>query len=276
MIAASHLLRFNPHLSPGRASIYAPALDTALALGGIDQNPPCRLRHFMAQLAHESAGFSGLEEGFSYQPARLHEVFTGVQSIAQAEHLLAAGPQAVASYVYAHKLGNGDIASGDGYRFRGRGFVQITGRANYAKLAKQTGLDLLDEPDLLSDPVYAARAAALFWHNRHINLAADADNIEEITKLVNGGENGLADRKLRYKQACAIWPGQSPPGAGLGPAAGGTRHSVRRVGNILSFRCLMRDLGHFLLDMAAKHIFRRPLLAQRNLWRHRPLGALPF
>jgi putative chitinase len=211
-ITPQNLLAFNPTLPAGRAALYAHALNAAVqpiaGVAAVDDisASTLRLRHFMAQIAQESGGFYALEERFGYKPETLFATFKCVQSLDHAKALLAQGPQAVADCVYANRLGNGPSTSGDGYRFRGRGFIQVTGRSNYGRLAGQMGLKLLDDPDLLLDPMTAARATVQFWRNRHINLAADADCINEVTRLVNGGENGLDDRKTRYQAALRQWP----------------------------------------------------------------------
>jgi putative chitinase len=207
MITGDNLRKFNSKLLPGMAAIYAASLDAVLPLAEINTSP-IRVRHFMAQLAHESAGFRGLTESLKYTNAQhLLDTFSNVQTLDHAEHLIAQGQEAIGNWVYANKLGNGNAASGDGYRFRGRGFIMNTGRANYAEVAKYTELSTVNNPDLLSTPDVAAQAAAMFWKTRKINLAADADDIEAVTRLVNGTKmEGLDARKARYQVAEEIWP----------------------------------------------------------------------
>jgi len=210
MIIGDDLRKFNPRLMPGMASIYAAAIDAVLAEAEIDKSRG-RLRHFMAQLAHESAGFSGLTESMNYRdPQHLLNTFSNVQTLDHAKHLIDEGPVAIGNWVYAHRLGNGDAASGDGYRFRGRGFIMNTGRGNYAEVAQYTQQPMCDRPDLLGTPETAARAAAMFWTTRKINLAADANDIRTVTRLVNGPAlQGLADRQRAYEVAARIWPDQA-------------------------------------------------------------------
>ena len=205
-ITGDNLRTFNPKLLPGIAAIYAASLDAALSVAEIDQTPK-RVRHFMAQLAHESGGFRGLTESLSYRdPQHLLATFSNVQSLDHANQLIADGPVAIGNWVYANKLGNGDSSSGDGYRFRGRGFIMNTGRANYAEVARYSEEPTVDNPDLLATPDVAAKAAAMFWATRNINIAADADDIQAVTRLVNGrAMQGLADRQARYEVAKEIW-----------------------------------------------------------------------
>lgn len=207
MITGAHLRHFNDRLPPGIAAIYAAALDGALAGAEIDKHP-LRVRHYMAQLAHESAGFRGLTESLAYRdPAHLLATFSSVQTLDHARHLVAEGPEAIGNWVYANKLGNGNAASGDGYRFRGRGFIMNTGRANYAQVARLTGHPVLGNPELLSTPEVAAAAAAMFWATRKINLAADENDMRAVTRLVNGPHlQGLAAREACYAQALHLWP----------------------------------------------------------------------
>jgi len=207
MITGGNLRAFNSSLSPGMAAIYASAISPVLDRAEISGHV-LRLRHFMAQLAHESAGFRGLTESMAYRdPAHLLATFSSVQTLAHAQHLIAAGPEAIGDWVYANKLGNGNVASGDGYRFRGRGFIMNTGRANYVQVARYANVPVDTSPETLSTPDVAAVAAAMFWTTRKINLAADANDIEAVTRLVNGSKmQGLAQRKARYAVACTIWP----------------------------------------------------------------------
>ena len=206
-LTAANLKAFNTSLASGSAAIYADSLNKARANADIDT--PRRLRHFMAQLAHESAGFRGLTESLRYSSAaHLLAVYSSVQTLAHAEHLIAQGEVAIGNFVYANKLGNGSVASGDGYRFRGRGFIMNTGRANYATVRRTApALDVVTHPELLSRPDEAATAAALYWMDRKINVAADEDDVVSVTRLVNGHMQGLQNRKDMLAIADRIWPG---------------------------------------------------------------------
>lgn len=205
-VTAELLRRFAPGIPSDRAVLYAPALDEALGMAEIDR--PLRIRHFMAQIAHESGGFRALVESTAYRdPVRLDKLFKNVQGVEHARRLIKQGPQAIGNTIYAHKLGNGGVASGDGYRYRGRGFMMITGRANYREMAKVTGLPLEEEPELLGDAGPAAEAAARFWAARRINRAADADDIDAVTALINGtAKLHLKERKDWLAKARPLWP----------------------------------------------------------------------
>lgn len=150
---------------------------------------------FFAQLSHESVGLTRLEESFAYYPARLMSVFPfRFQTRAKANDYVSRGPQAIASLVYANRLGNGPEKSGDGWTYRGRGFIQLTGRKNYAEFGTALGLPLEQTPNLAKLPAHAARIAARFWQTRGCNEMADILNLVGITRAINGGLIGLKDR----------------------------------------------------------------------------------
>ncbi len=166
----------------------------AVAMHHFEINTPLRQCHFLAQALHESVDLRSLEENLHYRPDRLRAVWP--QRFDFARSLDYAGkPIDIANYVYAHRNGNGDEASGDGWRYRGRGLFQLTGRANYAECGAALGLDLLDNPDLLLKPDNAALSAGWFWQSRDCNDAADADNCAAVTRKINGGLNGLDARQ---------------------------------------------------------------------------------
>jgi putative chitinase len=183
----------------------AAALTAPCADAGIDT--PRRIRHFMAQVAHETGGFRRLVESVAYKdPARLDKLFSNVHGIEHAERLVAEGPQAIACCIYANKLGNGGIESGDGFRYRGRGFLMNTGRANYQNVQRYSGLPVIDDPDQLGLPEGAAKAAAAFWKDNHLNAAADADEVDEVTRIVNGkAMEGKANRAAWADAGKAVW-----------------------------------------------------------------------
>ncbi|MBC6982102.1 glycoside hydrolase family 19 protein [Caulobacter sp. 17J80-11] len=182
----------------------ARALEAARFAAGL--STPRRVAHFMAQLHHESAGFTRLEESFRYRPERLDAMFSAVRGAADAQALLKRGPQAVANRVYAGRLGNGDEASGDGWRYRGRGLVQLTGRANYAEASEWIGRDLEAEPDLAAEPEAACEIAAAWWARKSVNEAADRDDLVAVTRAVNGPAlAGLKDRETQLHRAKGVW-----------------------------------------------------------------------
>lgn len=155
-----------------------------------------RIAAFLAQVGHESGGFQRLEENLVYRtPSRLAAVWPRRFCDAGAAEPFVGNAEDLANFVYAGRMGNGDPASGDGYRFRGRGLIQLTGRENYARAAAALGLDLLAQPELLSAHGPAALSAAWFWDDRGLNALADAGAFEEITRRINGGVTGLEERR---------------------------------------------------------------------------------
>ena len=212
-ITAKNLAALVPDIRADRAAAYAAALTKALPVAEIDTT--LRLAHFVAQIAVETGGFSSLVESTRYtNPARLTSLFpTNVKTIQKARALVAAGPVAIANCIYANVLGNGNEASGDGYKYRGRGFMMITGHDNYKDAAKVTGLPLLDNPDLLGGTMCAAETAARYWKNRNINNWADKDDVRTVTLYVNGRKLvGLAEREAYLAKAKIVWgvPARAP------------------------------------------------------------------
>jgi putative chitinase len=174
-------------------------------------NSPARVAAFLAQVAHESGELRRLVENLSYTAKRLVDVWPKrFPTLAQAQPF-ERQPERLANRVYANRLGNGDEASGDGWRFRGRGLLQITGRGNYRSCGAALGLPLEGQPELLETPVPAAAAAAQFWKSRGLNELADDrndDNDDEdfvtITVIINGGKNGLTDRRAYWQRAKTV------------------------------------------------------------------------
>jgi len=168
-------------------------------------NTPLRKAHFFAQIEHES-NLKPISENLNYSSEGLLKTFpkyftplTAIQYRRQ--------PEKIANKVYANRMGNGDQHSGEGWKYRGRGFIQITGKENYFRLANDTDIDCLKNPDLLLQEVNAMVSALWFWNLKGLNSLADKDNINDITKRINGGLNGLADRKaklLKWKQVFKV------------------------------------------------------------------------
>ena len=154
---------------------------------------------FLAQMDHETGGFRQMEESFNYRSADQVMAVSRTARNAGAEAVeaaLARGPQAVAELMYGGR--NGNTGAGDGYKYRGRGFTQLTGRANYAQAGQALGLDLLNNPDLAKDPEIAAKIATWYWKSRGASGAARAGDVTAVTRMINGGTNGLADRNAQY------------------------------------------------------------------------------
>lgn len=190
---------------------YAMPLRMAMIRYNIDN--PNRVRAFLAQIGHESGQLSAVVENLNYSAKVLRSVFGKYfKTDAEAEKY-ARKPEAIANVVYANRLGNGSTASGDGWRYRGRGLIQLTGKANYDKATNEMyalpmGVDFVDEPELLATPEYAAQSAAWFWESNGLNALADqlggdddTEVFKAITKRINGGYNGLDDRFALYERA---------------------------------------------------------------------------
>lgn len=172
-------------IAPTQARTFAEPLAAACARFAI--HTPARIAAFIGQCSMESAGFTRLEESLYYTtPERIRAVFPSrVKSLADAARLTR-NPKALANVVYANRLGNGDEASGDGWRYRGRGLVQLTGRDNYVDAADGLAMPLVTNPELAALPAGACMTAAWYWHTRKLNILADSAQWDAITRAVNG------------------------------------------------------------------------------------------
>ena len=157
-------------------------------------NTPIRQASFIGQCGHECANFKILEENLQYRAETLMRIWPKRFPTLEFAKQYEKNPKKIANSVYANRMGNRDEASGDGYRFRGRGCLQTTGSANYYHAGKALGVDLIMEPDLLSTPKYAALAAGFFWDTHKLNELADQRDFLKMTKKINGGTIGLDDR----------------------------------------------------------------------------------
>jgi putative chitinase len=163
-----------------------------------------RISMFLAQVGHESGGLRTTRENLNYSADRLKVIFPkyfrGVDTAPFAKN-----PQKIANRVYASRMGNGDEASGDGYRYCGRGLIQLTGKSNYQAFATDMGISLEDATAWLEDSEGAAWSAGWFWDSRELNQWADKGDVLTVTKKINGGTIGLEDRKSHYEAALQIF-----------------------------------------------------------------------
>lgn len=198
------LLAAVPDLPPATAASWSTSLDRAMAEAEI--NAPRRQAAFLAQCGHESLNFTKLVESLNYSVAGLLATFPTRVTPALAAKVGRSATQpadqlAVGDLVYGGRMGNN--RSGDGFRYRARGAIGITGKDNYAACGAALGLDLVNAPELLQILPGAARSAAWFWRTHGCNELADRDEFTEITYRINGGTNGLTDRLARWKVAKA-------------------------------------------------------------------------
>ncbi|NML62286.1 glycoside hydrolase family 19 protein [Massilia sp. RP-1-19] len=206
-------------LSPGigtRADMFVEPLNAAMKRFGIDT--PARQAAFLAQALHESMGLTRMTENLNYSPAALMARFnnrhvtrftpeTAALYGRTAQH--PANQQMIANTAYANRMGNGSIEAGDGWRYRGRGPVQLTGKDNYARCGTALGLDLARYPDMVAQPDVGCLAFAWFWSKgnptgRTLSLLADAGDIGSVSRAVNGGSNGLSERIALTSRALQV------------------------------------------------------------------------
>jgi putative chitinase len=199
------------HILHGNADAAAWA-DAALEiLPKYEINTPNRIAGFFAQCGHESMNFTALSENLNYRAETLEKLFSKYFSKAGRNAAdYAKQPEKIANVIYANRMGNGDTASGDGFKFRGRGVIQLTGRDNYSAFALSIKMTLPDVIDYVQTKKGALESACWYWNSRKINLACDENDIVKMTKLVNGGTIGLEDRRKHYEQALAVLGGSVP------------------------------------------------------------------
>lgn len=200
----SHLKTFLPNAL--EAAAWTAALGTAMERFEI--NSSARAAAFLAQIAHESGELRHVVENLNYSAKTLMRVWPKRFPTPEKAAEYARQPEKLANYVYAKRLGNGDSATGDGWRFRGRGLLQITGRGNYRSCGRALDLPLEAEPEQLESPPVAALAAAQFWSARGLNELADDRNDDDddedfvrISIIINGGRVGLPERRRYWARA---------------------------------------------------------------------------
>lgn len=166
-------------------------------------NTPTRLAHFLAQTGHESGGFKVFSENLNYGAKGLRGIFGKYFPTDELAAQYERKPEKIANKVYANRMGNGDEASGDGYKFRGRGAIQLTGKENYKEFDKTIDDDILANPDLVATK-YPLLSAAWFWAKSNLNsvadLGANEETVTKVTKRVNGGTIGLPDRLKHFQE----------------------------------------------------------------------------
>jgi putative chitinase len=169
-------------------------------------NTPQRVAAFIAQCAHESGGFKFLKENLNYKAASLRKVFPKYFPDDAIAARYAGKGEMIANRVYASRMGNGDEASGDGYRYCGRGLIQLTGKQNYTFFAASVGIEDMEEcVEYLGTFEGAIQSACYFWESTGLNKEADAGDIKTMTRKINGGYIGLEDRIKHYEHALHVF-----------------------------------------------------------------------
>jgi putative chitinase len=169
-----------------------------------DINTPERVAAFIAQCAHESGGFRRLKENLNYKWESLRRVFPKYFPTDDVAQEYAHKPEQIANRIYGSRMGNGDESSGDGFRYCGRGLIQLTGKNNYTKFAESIGMAVEEVPTLLETYDGAVKSACWFWSSNNLNQWADAGDILTMTKRINGGTIGLEDRIKHYNHAMEV------------------------------------------------------------------------
>ena len=173
-------------------------------------NTPQRIAAFIAQCAHESGNFVFLKENLNYKAATLRKLFAKYFPTDELANEYANKPnkqEAIANRIYANRMGNGDEASGDGFRYCGRGLIQLTGKSNYQNFADSLEMRVEDVPAYLATFEGAAQSACWFWESNNLNKWADTGDIKELTRRINGGYIGLEDRIKHYEHALHVLGG---------------------------------------------------------------------
>lgn len=194
-------------LVPGNPYIddWHEALDQLLDDYGI--TTPHRVAHFIAQCAHESGGFNFIKENLNYSAAGLNNTFRKYFPTIESAKPYERRPEMIANRVYANRMGNGDEESGDGWRYCGRGLIQLTGKDNYTFFAGSLGIPVEQAADYLATFEGAAQSACFFWEQNNLNRFADVNDVKGLTRAINGGENGLADRESHTRHALHVLTG---------------------------------------------------------------------
>ena len=198
LITAQQLLLILPNAGQV-AGVFVPVLNTAMSryqIVGLK-----RVAAFIAQVGHESGHLTRFAENLNYSADALRRNWPSRFDVELAR-AVARKPERIANIAYGNRMGN--TSTGDGWKYRGRGLIQITGRANYKACGVALSLDLINQPELLEKPQHACMTAAWFWATKGLSTLADEGKFETITQRINGGLNGLADRQMLYARALKV------------------------------------------------------------------------
>jgi putative chitinase len=208
MLSRSQLQQLFPSAAKAQIDAFAASHAALFASYAIDQNN-FRRDFFLAQIGHESGGLSVESENLNYRAQRLMVVWPKRFPTLAAAQPFAGNPQKLANFVYSGRNGNGPESSGDGFGYRGRGYMQLTGREGYREAGSRAGLDLVGNPDLVFAPAHALNVALAFWKWKGANAICDGGDFKAVTKIVNGGTIGMAEREAwldKVRRVLAVPP----------------------------------------------------------------------
>ena len=209
MLSADQIQKLYPRAAGEHLAAFAAQADGLLRGYGMSRKP-IRLQFFLAQMGHESAGLTRTEEDLNYRPERLLQIWPRrFASLADAAPY-ARNPQKLAEFVYGGRRDLGNKIAGDGWLFRGRGYIQLTGRITYTEVGAIAGLDLENQPDLVASPDHALHVVCAFWEWKGLNKLCDTGDFEAVTRRVSGGLHGLQDRRAWLDKARRVLA--EPPG----------------------------------------------------------------
>jgi putative chitinase len=193
----SQLLPKNPYIDQWHHAL-------SQLLPDYEIDTPQRIAAFIAQCSHESGGFTALKENLNYRAVTLRKVFPKYFPNDDLANAYAGKQEMIANKVYASRMGNGDESSGDGFRYCGRGLIQLTGKSNYQAFADSLEMNVEDVPEYLQSFEGAAQSACWFWESNNLNRFADTGDIKGMTRVINGGYIGLDDRIKHYDHALSV------------------------------------------------------------------------
>lgn len=204
MITVEQILSLAPRAREVYRQAFARAAEALEPYGVLETG--LRTAHFVAQVLHETGGLTLLTESLTYTtPERISAVWPRRFPTPESALAYVRNPVALANCVYADRMGNGSPESGDGWAYRGRGLIQLTGRESYARFGAHLGIDLVEYPDLATDPRYSLRIAGAEWDAGGCNAKADRDDVSGITRAINGGLIGLSERREWLARTKQIW-----------------------------------------------------------------------
>lgn len=194
MLTEANVRALFPRAAENHVKAFATQSGPLFARFGFDRSPR-RRDFFLAQIGHESGGLTIVEENLRYSAERICVVWPSrFPDLASAQRC-DRQPETLANTVYCNRMGNGPLESGDGWRYRGRGYIQLTGRDGYRRVGEIAGIDLEAEPEQAADPATALLVACSFWQWKGLNALADEGDFEKVTRRINGGTIGMADRR---------------------------------------------------------------------------------